>query len=51
MRSAGGPVAILDGRPAGPGDRVGAYRVELVDADRVVLSRDGRSFELVLDRQ
>jgi hypothetical protein len=42
LRSARGPIAILDGRPVEVGQWVGRFRVESIEMDRVVL-RTGRN--------
>jgi hypothetical protein len=48
MRTTRGFVALLDGRPVGQGESTGPFRVERVDADRVLLARDGWVKELAL---
>lgn len=48
MRMAQGPVALLDGSPAGVGERLGAYVVERVDTDRVLVNHRGRRIVLSL---
>jgi hypothetical protein len=48
IRTAAGPAAILDGQPVGLGERIGSYRVEQMESDRVVMSYKDKWIELAL---
>lgn len=48
LLSKGRRVALLDGRPIMEGDEVKEAKVTRIDADRVVMTRNGREVELLL---